>query len=146
MGNNCVKSYEINQTKKKLSSRFRVLIDGCVTPFANALRKLSAHANPEGKKVIQEMIAEVTKRSTCVEKGDLKCIHEHLAQSVGIEDMIKLKNGVEPKLRSTIAQMKAKNQEAIGELKTAKPGKEARDIVCNVRITKSRMIDEAIAK
>lgn len=69
--------------------RLHVLVADCVTPFANALRKLSAHANAEGKTVIQQMIAEITKHSTCVTSGDVKCIQQHLAQSVGIVDMIK---------------------------------------------------------
>lgn len=116
-----------------------------MTPFATALQKLSAHANPKGKKVIQEMIAEMTKRKACVQKSDLKCIQEHLAQSVGIEDMIELQREVDPKLRKTIGQMKTKNQEAIDELKTAKEG-EARNIVCKVRITKAHMLNEAMAK
>lgn len=118
--------------------------EDCVTPFANALRKLSAHANDDGKKVINEMIEEMTKRSPCVASGDVKCIQQHLAQSVGIQDMIELEHDVEPKLRATMEQIKAANQKVIDELETMESGKEASEAVCNVRKIKAQMINDAL--
>lgn len=115
-----------------------------MTPFANALRKLSAHANADGKKVINEMIEEMTKRSPCVASGDVQCIQQHLAQSVGIQDMIELEHDVEPKLRPTMEQIKAANQKVIDQLKTMESGKEASDAVCNVRKIKAQMINDAL--
>lgn len=92
------------------------------------------------------MRAAVKEQGPCVEKGDTKCILQQLAQRVGIEDMIELRKEVEPKLRPTIDQMKAENQEAINKLKTAKSGEESREIVCKVRLTKAQMIDAVLAK
>lgn len=112
----------------------------CVTPFANALTKLSAHANREGKETIKEMIAEMYKRSPCVARGDVPCIQKHLAQSVGIQDMIELEHDVEPKLRRTMAQIKAENEKAINKLKTMKSGRQAADLICNVRNTKAHIV------
>lgn len=117
-----------------------------MTPFANALKKLSAHANEEGKETIKSMIAEMKKRSPCVQKGDVPCIQKHLAQSVGIIDMIKLQQDVEQKLRPTMKQIKAENQKVINKLKTTKSGTEAAELVCNVRNKKAHMINAAIKK
>lgn len=117
-----------------------------MTPFANALTKLNAYTNADGKKVIKSMIAEMQIRSPCVEKGDVPCIQKHLAQSVGITAMIELEHDVEPKLRPAMAKIKSENEKAINELKTMKSGPGAVKLMCNVRNTKAHMIDAAIAK
>lgn len=122
------------------------VVEDCVKPFASALQRLSSHSNKDGKKVIREMIAEMTKRSPCVAKGDVHCILKHLAQSVGVIDMIELQREVQPKLRSTMAKIKSENQKAINKLKTMKSGKAAGAVVCDVRNTKAHMINEALQK
>lgn len=45
-----------------------------------------------------------------------------------------------------MTKIKAENQKAIDKLKTAKPGKAAADIVCDVRNAKARLINRALAK
>lgn len=117
-----------------------------MTPFANALRKLIPYTNADGKKVIQSMIKEMEVSSPCVEKDDVDCIQKHLAQSVGITDMIELQHDVEPELRKTMAEIRAENEKVINELKTTKSGPDAVKLMCDVRNKKAKMIDAAIKK
>lgn len=122
------------------------LFKDCEQPFIAALKKLIPHVNDDGKKTIQSMIAEVTKRSACVENGDVKCILDYLANKVGIEGMNKLEHDVERNHRKTMTEMKETNKKAIAELKLLDPSKKSKkatEIVCKDRITKIDLINNA---